>query len=92
MTGPGRVLVVGLDAVDPDIALDLVGDGRMPTLGSLISRGFCAPLATPPGLFVGRGLADDDNRCLTGSPRPLLHAELRPGTYEIHRVGGSVRP
>ena len=92
MTGPGRVLVVGLDAVDPGIALDLVGDGRMPTLRSLISRGFCAPLATPPGLFVGAVWPTMTTGASPGRHGRYCYAQLRPGTYEIHRVGGSVRP
>jgi predicted AlkP superfamily phosphohydrolase/phosphomutase len=92
VTGPGRVLVVGLDAVDPGIATHLVGTGRMPALASLLDRGVGAPLATPEGLFVGAVWPS-----ITTGASPARHGrycyeQLRPGTYEVHRVGGIVEP
>jgi predicted AlkP superfamily phosphohydrolase/phosphomutase len=84
--------VVGLDAVDPGIAGDVVRSGRMPALASLLDRGVGAPLATPEGLFVGAVWPT-----ITTGASPARHGrycyeQLRPGTDEVHRVGGIVEP
>ncbi len=86
------MLVIGLDAVDPEIAIGLAADGRMPALASLLDRGAVAHLTTPEGLFVGAVWPT-----LATGASPARHgrycfAQLRPGTYEVHRVGGVVEP
>ncbi len=53
MTGPARILFVGLDACDPATALDLAAAGRMPALTRLLGDGARAALVNPFGLFVG---------------------------------------
>lgn len=53
MTSPTRVLVVGLDACDPDIARDLADRGEMPNLARLFEQTTVAPIRNPFGIFVG---------------------------------------
>ena len=48
--GPGRVLVLGIDGMDPRLAQTLMDAGRMPNFSQLAARGSFAPLGTsmPP--------------------------------------------
>jgi predicted AlkP superfamily phosphohydrolase/phosphomutase len=85
MPSPTRVLFVGLDAMDLDIARDLAARGRMPTLASLLETGGWAETQNPTGLFVG-GLWPSFS---TGS-WPARHGffcflQQIPGTYEVAR-------
>jgi predicted AlkP superfamily phosphohydrolase/phosphomutase len=52
MTQRGRVLLVGLDACDPDIARNLAATGRMPALGRLLDRAARCKVNNPYGVFV----------------------------------------
>ena len=45
--------MIGLDAFDPDIALDMVRDGRLPTLAGLLESTSWARTLSPPGMVVG---------------------------------------
>jgi predicted AlkP superfamily phosphohydrolase/phosphomutase len=79
---PTRVLYVALDACDARLAVDLAGQGVMPTLASLLDSGAVATTRAPTGFFVSAhwptlstGLAPDrhDYYCWK---------ELRAGTYD----------
>jgi predicted AlkP superfamily phosphohydrolase/phosphomutase len=82
---PARVLFVGLDAMDRDIARDLAARGRLPTLASLLDTSAWAETNNPVGFFVG-GLWP--SFCTGSSPaRHGFHCYLQliPGTYEVAR-------
>jgi hypothetical protein len=49
----GRAVVIRLDAFDADIALDLIGQGRLPALAALLASTTWARTITPPGMVVG---------------------------------------
>ncbi len=49
----GPVILIGLDAFDPEIALALAAAGELPILAGLLSAGARAPINNPYGLFVG---------------------------------------
>jgi predicted AlkP superfamily phosphohydrolase/phosphomutase len=53
MSTGGRVVVIGLDAMDAGLALRLATAGKMPTLQRLTETGVWGPTTTPPGLVVG---------------------------------------
>jgi predicted AlkP superfamily phosphohydrolase/phosphomutase len=85
MPSPTRVLFVGLDAMDLDIAQDLAARGRLPTIASLLQTSAWAETRNPEGLLVG-GLWPS---FWTGSS-PARHGfhcflQLIPGTYEVAR-------
>ena len=85
MSSPTRVLFVGLDAMDVDIARDLAARGRLPTLASLLDTSAWADTQNPVGLFIG-GVWPS---FWTGSS-PARHGfhcflQLVPGTYEVAR-------
>src|SRR5262249_31230365 len=48
-----RVLVVGLDSMDPDLILRWSGDGTLPTLGALRSRAAWGPVINAPRWYNG---------------------------------------
>ena len=51
MTDP--LLMIGIDAADRAIVLDLAARGRMPTLARLIERGHVAELSSPGNAYAG---------------------------------------
>lgn len=52
-TARQRVAVVAFDACDPDVALSLVREGRMPNLERVLARSGRSTVRNPFGLFVG---------------------------------------
>ena len=50
---PGPVIMIGLDAFDPEIALGLAAAGELPTLAGLLESGARCPINNPYGLMVG---------------------------------------
>ena len=87
MSGGRRVLVVGLDAADRSLVLDMVDRGLLPNVGALLAAGTRADVDTPDGTFVGSVWPN----FATGR-RPSRHGrycyeQLIPGTYEVHRTG-----
>jgi predicted AlkP superfamily phosphohydrolase/phosphomutase len=47
------VLMFGLDAFDPQLAVELAGKGQLPTLARLFAEGARCTIRNPYGLFVG---------------------------------------
>jgi predicted AlkP superfamily phosphohydrolase/phosphomutase len=82
-----RALVIGLDAAERSIAGELVEQGRMPAVASLLDRGHRADLEAPRDVYVGAVWPT----LFTGTG-PGVHGRwapqrLRPGTYETEWVG-----
>ena len=48
-----RTVVIGLDACDPNLAIELAATGRLPAIGGLLEQGARATSQSPYGLFVG---------------------------------------
>src|SRR5262245_51551737 len=76
-----RVLVVGLDAADPDILRRMADEGRLPTVSTLLRESAYAVTINPEALFVGAvwpSFATGTNPGYHGrhSPRQIV-----PGTY-----------
>ena len=53
MTSSGRVLFIGLDAMDAEIVGELVARGVAPTFAGLWETAAFAPTTNPPGFIVG---------------------------------------
>jgi predicted AlkP superfamily phosphohydrolase/phosphomutase len=77
-----KVLVVGLDAFDPDILLRMADEGKLPSLAAFLRESAHAETANPNGFYVGAlwpSFATGVSPARHGrhSPRQLI-----PGTYE----------
>jgi predicted AlkP superfamily phosphohydrolase/phosphomutase len=86
VNGPTAVLGVGFDAADPGLVQELADEGRMPVLRGLLDEGAHAPTINPVGFYVGAVWPS-----FTTGLSPARHGrycwgQLRPGTYQIHRV------
>jgi len=53
MISARRVLLIGLDAYDPDLLQRWAADGALPTFRRLLACSLFGPTTTPTGLFVG---------------------------------------
>src|SRR5262249_56806267 len=80
--GPSpKVVVVGLDAADPDILRRMAEEGRLPTISTLLRESACAVTISPEALFVGAlwptfATGTSPGRHGRHSPRQIV-----PGTY-----------
>ena len=80
------MLVVGLDAADRGLVLDMVDRGLLPHVAALLASGTRAEVDTPVGTYVGSVWPN----FATGQ-QPTTHGrycyeQLVPGTYEVHRT------
>lgn len=66
-----RVLFVGLDAFDPDLALRWASGGLLPNLRRLLDGGLVGETESPPGVFVG-------------AIWPSLYTGVNPGKHGYH--------
>src|SRR4051812_49625121 len=51
--GKAPLVVIGLDAFDPQLAQDWAASGHLPTLAGLLATGAQCRVINPFGLFVG---------------------------------------
>jgi predicted AlkP superfamily phosphohydrolase/phosphomutase len=89
-----RLLIVGFDAADGDLALRWMREGKLPTLAGLAERGTVAPLRS-----LGEHLPESSWASLITGTTPGEHGIynwriVRPGTVDHTRMaaGGWVRP
>lgn len=76
-----KVLVIGLDAFDPDLLRAWAEAGELPHLGSLLRECWSAPLANPPGLFVGAVWPTLVTGTCPSRHTGFCHIRPRPGSY-----------
>ncbi|MBA2646409.1 MAG: alkaline phosphatase family protein [Pyrinomonadaceae bacterium] len=83
------LIIIGLDAADPDLMMRWAAEGYMPTLASLMQRGCWAHTAGPElicehGIWVSLS---------SGVPRSWhgyhYFRQLKPGTYDLENVTGA---
>lgn len=84
MTAPD-VLVVGFDAMDASLALELVEAGRMPNLAALLDAGTHAPVKNATGLVVGSVWPTFATGAGPGRHGFYCFRQLVAGRYEIRR-------
>ena len=83
MAARERVVVIGLDAMDPGIARRLAGEGRLPTIASLLDQAAWVPVRNPYGLVVGGVWPSFATSSWPSRHGFFSHLQLVPGTYEI---------
>ncbi|HEY0411542.1 MAG TPA: alkaline phosphatase family protein [Allosphingosinicella sp.] len=79
MTAP--LVVIGLDAFDPDLARRWASSGDLPTLAQLLRSGAQAPVANPFGLFVGALWPSFASGLRPDRTRYHCWDEIDPATY-----------
>jgi predicted AlkP superfamily phosphohydrolase/phosphomutase len=80
-------VVLGFDAMDTDLALQLVSEGRMPALASLLDTSAWARTRTPPGLVVGAIWPSITTGCSPDRHGFYSDYQLAPGTYDARPAG-----
>ncbi len=85
MAEAARAVVIGLDAFDTDIALEMVRDGRLPTLASLLDSTAWARTLTPPGMVIGAIWPSISTGCWPSRHGFYCDRQLQSGTYETRQ-------
>ena len=85
-TSPARLVMLGIDAANPDLLEEWASDGTLPNLGALIARGTAGRTTGVTGFFVGSTWPS----FYTGTT-PANHGvhyllQLVPGSYRLHWV------
>lgn len=86
VTTPARLVMLGIDAANPDLLEEWASDGTLPNLGALIARGTAGRMTGMTGFFVGSTWPS----LYTGTT-PANHGvhyllQLVPGSYHLHWV------
>jgi predicted AlkP superfamily phosphohydrolase/phosphomutase len=79
---PG-LLVIALDAVDPDIIQSGADDGTLPTWRALLDDGASFRTRNPPGLYVGAIWPSLFTAVSPTRHKRYCYEQLRAGTYEV---------
>lgn len=82
---PPKTMVIGLDAMDPSIALDLANRGRMPNLAGFLSRSTTSAVRNPEGLTVGGVWPSFATGCGPATHGLYCFRQFVSGRYEIRR-------
>lgn len=80
---PARVLVVGLDAVDPQVVRELAGAGRMPNVAALLAGAPGLTVRNPDGFYTGAVWPTLVTGVSPGRHARLCPSRFRPGTYQM---------
>ena len=89
--GPGgperrtRLLVVGIDAGDPDLILAGAAAGRLPRLAALLARGASGPTANPTGFYVGAVWPSFYTGVSPARHGRHCYCQIRVGSYDTAR-------
>jgi predicted AlkP superfamily phosphohydrolase/phosphomutase len=81
-----RVLLIGLDAAEPDLVVRWAKEGSLPTMASLLETGSWARLSSPADISTGPAWP-----CFYSSTDPswqgrFFFRQFKPGTYQIEKV------
>jgi predicted AlkP superfamily phosphohydrolase/phosphomutase len=82
-----KVLVVGFEAMDRDVAASAVAAGRMPVLAALQREGLTVAMANPIGMLTGPVWATFATGVHPDRHNRLNWRALRPGTYRMEWLG-----
>lgn len=82
---PTRVLVLGIDAANPELLLRWAEDGFLPNIRSLLTRGLVGETRSVDGFFVGSTWPSFYTGVTPARHGVHYEVQLKPGTYEFHR-------
>ena len=80
-----RVLLIGLDAADPDLVQGWAREGRLPALGRLLEQGSWARLGSPSNISTGPAWPAFYASANPARQGRFFFRQLRSGTYRIER-------
>ena len=84
-------MVVGFDAAEPHIVLDLAAKGDLPHVQSLVDRGVRAEIVNPPGFFVSASWPSMFTGLSPAHHGRFSGLQLHPGTYAFDRLPSQER-
>lgn len=80
---PARVLVVGLDAADPNLVCELARDGRLPNIAALLRAAPGTRMTNPDGVYVGAVWPTLFTGTSPGRHGRCWPGRLQPGSYQV---------
>src|SRR5713101_6438814 len=80
---PGGLVTIAVDAGDRRLIRKWAGQGYLPTLAKLMSRGVVARVSTPPAVLEGSVWPTLVTSSSAGAHGMLSYLQIRPGTYEV---------
>lgn len=83
--GRARVLLLGFDALDPELVLRWAQDGLLPAFRNLMERGSFGPTGNPRGLLVGAVWPSFFTGTLPIRHGRYCYEQIIPGTYRVRR-------
>jgi len=83
LIAPTKVLVIALDAADPDLLLEWIGTGDLPVLASLRSRAAWSRTENPPGLYSGAVWPSFYTGFSPADHGRYFHIQIRTGSYKV---------
>lgn len=86
MSPPTKLLVLGIDAANPDLVRRWAGDGTMPNLAALMARGLVAQTRGVEGFLVGATWPSLYTGVTAARHGFHYQVQLKPGTYEYHHA------
>jgi predicted AlkP superfamily phosphohydrolase/phosphomutase len=80
-----RVIVIGLDAADPDLVENWSKEGYLPTMTALMTQGSWGRLASPAGISTGPVWPTFFASISPAEHGRFFYRQLKSGTYRIHK-------
>ncbi|MGH7801126.1 MAG: alkaline phosphatase family protein [Thermodesulfobacteriota bacterium] len=80
-----RIIVIGLDAADPDLVENWSREGYLPTMTSLMTRGSWGRLASPAEISTGPAWPSFFASVSPARQGRFFYRQLKTGTYRIHK-------
>ena len=80
-----RIIVIGLDATDPDLIENWSREGYLPTMTSLMTQGSWGRLASPAEISTGPAWPSLFASVSPARQGRFFYRQLKTGTYGIHK-------
>lgn len=80
-----RIIVIGLDAADPDLVEKWSREGYLPTMTSLMTQGSWGRLASPAEISTGPAWPSFFASISPARQARFFYRQLKTGTYRIHK-------
>lgn len=91
MTGPSKVLIIGLDAATPHLVEKWVAEERLPNIGRFLADGAWGTLNSVPNRHSGPAWSTMVTGLNPGKHGIYWFTEDKPETYEYRFINGSFR-